>query len=155
MVGSYTLFVYSIEFWTPQYRTYWMWTYGRESIEMMMLHLSEEKLRQLRMFIMENRRLRGNLVCLICVHEYLEKKEGGQTMESGSFQWCPVPGQGATCEKWNLGVCLWTAVSICLLYSWQGTNIGCPEKLWRCSKLSWTLSWAICYRGPCLGRDLN
>jgi len=51
-------------------------------------HLSyEERLRELRLFSLKKRRLRGDLINMLRV--------GVKRMGPNSFQWCPVAGQRA------------------------------------------------------------
>ena len=50
---------------------------------------------------------------LLSVHKYPKKGVGGgeggaKRMESGSVQWCPVPGPEAIGTNWSAGTSLWT-----------------------------------------------
>ena len=66
-------------------------------------HLScEGRLRKLKLFCLEKRRLR---VDLINVYKYL--MEGVKKMEPGSFQWHPVTGPEARGTNWNTGGSIW------------------------------------------------
>ena len=53
-------------------------------------HLFEERLRELQLFILEKRRLWEDIK--ICINIW---RDNAMKMESGYFQWCPVPGQEA------------------------------------------------------------
>ena len=55
-------------------------------------HLSyKERLRELGLFSLKKRRLRGDLIMLINI-----VRVGVRRMGPNSFQWCPATGQGAT-----------------------------------------------------------
>ena len=56
-------------------------------------------------------------------------------MGPGSFQWCPVTGQGAMGTNCNTGSSIWIWGRTSLLWGWQSTGTGCPERLW--SLLLW------------------
>jgi len=51
-------------------------------------------------------------------------------METGSFQWCPVPGEEAMGTKWNTGNSSQTPGNTSLLCRWESTGTCYPERLW-------------------------
>ena len=49
--------------------------------------------------------------------------------------------------NWNTGSSVWTYGNTFLLWGWQSTSTGCPDRLWshhlwRHSKAVWTCSWS-------------
>ena len=76
-------------------------------------------------------------------------------MRPGSFQQCTVREQGSMGTNWNTGSSIQTWGRTSLLWGWQSTGTGCPERLWslllwRYSRPTWTPTCATCCSKPAL-----
>jgi len=83
-------------------------------------------------------------------------REGAETTEPGSFQWCPQ----AMGMNWNTARTVWTSGHTFLLWGWLRTGAGFPERLWslhpwRYSKAVWTRSGTTGSRWPCLSQGVG
>ena len=85
---------------------------------------------------------------------------GVKRMAPGSFQWCPVTGQGAMGTNWSRASSRWTWRRTSSLWGWLSIGTGCPGRLWslllwRYSRPTWTRSCAAWFRWPCFGRRVG
>ena len=88
---------YWVQFWAAQFKK------DREPLrESSEGHLPyEERLRDLGLFSLEKRRLRGDLITVIM--RSIGSLAGSKCTRPGSLLWCPAAGQGTMGTSWNTG----------------------------------------------------
>ena len=102
-------------------RVQWKATKMSEGLE----HLSyEEMLKQLGLFSLDKRRLRG--ILSMCTNVWWGRVK---KMELDYSQWCPVIGPEATSTNWNTEGYIWTSQNTFLLWRWLSTWTGHLERL--------------------------